>query len=338
VTGKNFPLILNETWFRLSLVKEIMNMKKLNVTLAILVAAVMAGNAQSTVTSEIVGYSQLNINQGGRLIAPVFHHQPVYVGSSTITSGVLSVSGLTAGSLDQTSFSDRLNFPTHYVKIISSGSFEGLVLDVVSNTASSITVAGAPSDLTGSISVQVIPHYTLQNLADQSKDLIPFQDAVTFYDSSNGKRSYYFDGSSFVGDDYTTPAGNVVIDPGTGVILNAGSASSITMVGVVNTKKTLVPVYAGESIVAPIDPSGITKVSAMGLGTAIAPYSDAASAVLLDGSLATTSFYTDGTDMLDDSYTPINPLTSPLVAAGNGFIINSASDGVWIQNPVITGN
>jgi hypothetical protein len=248
------------------------------------------------------------------------------------------VSGLTAGSLNQTSFSDRPNFPTHYVKIISSGSFEGLVLDVVSNTASSITVAGAPSGLTGSISVQVIRHYTLQDLANQSKDLIPYQDAVTFYDPSNGKRSYYFDGSSFVGDDYSTPAGNVVIDPGTGVILNAGSASSITMVGEVNTKKTLVPVYAGESIVAPIDPSGITKVSAIGLGSAIAPYSDAASAVLLDGSLATTSFYTDGIDMLDDSYAPINPLTSPLVAAGNGFIINAASDGVWIQNPVITGN
>jgi len=112
----------------MSEVKEIMNMKKLNVTLAILVAAVMAGNAQTTVTSGIVGYSKLNINQGGRLIAPVFHHQPVYVGSSTITSGVLSVSGLTAGSLNQTSFSDRPNFPTHYVKIVSSGSFEGLVL------------------------------------------------------------------------------------------------------------------------------------------------------------------------------------------------------------------
>ena len=312
-------------------------MKKLNISLAILALAAMSASA-TTVTSEIVGYSKLDINQGGRLIAPVLHHQPVYVGSSTVTSGVLSVPGLTTGSLNQTSFSDRPNFPTHYVKILSSGSFEGLVLDVVSNTASSITVAECPSSLAGSISVQVIPHYTLQNLANQSKDLIPYQDAVTFYDPSNGKRSYYFDGSSFVGDDYATPAGNVVIYPGAGVILNAGSASSITMVGVVNTKKTLVPVYAGESIVAPIDPSGITKVSSIGLGSAIAPYSDAASAVLLDGSLATTSFYTDGAEMLDDSYTPINPLTSPLVAAGNGFIINAASDGVWIQNPVITGN
>jgi hypothetical protein len=315
-----------------------MNMKKLNVALAILVTAVMAGNAQTSVTSEIVGYSKLTINQGGRLIAPVFHHQPVYSGSSTITSGVLTVSGLTAGSLNQTSFSDRPNFPTYYVKITSSGVHQGLVLDVVSNTASSITVAGAPSGLTGSVSVQVIRHYTLQDLANQSTDLLPYQDAVTFYDAGNLKRTYYYDGAGFVGDDYSTPSSQVVIYPGSGVILNAGSNSAITMVGNVNTTKTLVPIYAGESIVAPTDPSGITKVALINLGSSIAAYSDAASVVRLDGTLATTTFYTDGVDMLDDSYTPISPTSSPLVEAGNGFIINAAVDGVWAQNPVITGN
>ena len=58
----------------------------------------------------------------------------------------------------------------------------------------------------------------------------------------------------------------------------------------------------------------------------------------LDGSLATTTFYTDGIDMLDDTYTAITPVGSPLVEAGNGFIINAAVDGVWAQNPVISGN
>jgi hypothetical protein len=110
------------------------------------------------------------------------------------------------------------------------------------------------------------------------------------------------------------------------------------MVGNVNTTKTLVPIYAGESIVAPTDPSGITKVALINLGSSIAAYSDAASVVRLDGSLATTTFYTDGVDMLDDSYTAIIPASSPLVDAGNGFIINAAVDGVWTQNPVITGN
>ena len=110
------------------------------------------------------------------------------------------------------------------------------------------------------------------------------------------------------------------------------------MIGNVNTTKTLVPIYAGESIVAPTDPSGITKVALIDLGPSMAAYSDAASVVRLDGSLATTTYYTDGIDMLDDTYTAITPVGSPVVEAGNGFIINAAVDGVWAQNPVISGN
>jgi hypothetical protein len=52
----------------LSLVKEIMNMKKLNFTLAILVAAVMAGNAQSTIP---VGYVTTTLAAGSdTIVAP----------------------------------------------------------------------------------------------------------------------------------------------------------------------------------------------------------------------------------------------------------------------------
>ena len=237
-----------------------------------------------------MGYSKVTINQGGRLIAPVFNKAAVYTGSATVTSGVFAVSGLTSGGLNATSFSDRPNYPTHYVKITSAGSFEGLVLDVLSNTASAITVADAPAGLTGAVTIQVIPHYTLLDLANQSTDLVPYSDAVTFYDAGNNKRTYYFAGADgFVADDYSTPSNNVVIDPGTGVILNAGANSSITMTGVVNTKKTLVPVFAGESIVAPLDPSGVSKVSGLNLAPAIAAYSDAASVVLLNGSLATST-------------------------------------------------
>ena len=65
------PLILNITWFRMSLVKEFMNMKKINVALAILFAAVMAGNAQTNSTnqpvySDIVGYSKVSVPFGTR--------------------------------------------------------------------------------------------------------------------------------------------------------------------------------------------------------------------------------------------------------------------------------
>ena len=314
-------------------------MKKINLLIGTLLTTVALSHAVDSY-SDVVGYSKLSINQGGRLIAPVFIKAAVCSGSSTVTSGVFSASGLSAGALNQTAFSDRPNFPTHYVKVTSAGSYEGLVLDVVSNTATSVTVAGAPAGLTGSVTIQVIPHYTLLDLANQSADLAPYSDAVTFYDSGNNKRTYYYAGGSdgFVADDYSTPSGHVIIDPGTGVILNAGGNSSITMTGVVNNKKTLVPVYAGESIVAPLDPSGISKVSDINLAPAIAAYSDAASVVLLNGSLATSTYYSDGTGMLDDGYNALDSSTSPVLAVGNGFIINAGADGIWVQNPVISGN
>jgi hypothetical protein len=327
---------LNKTWITLSEVKEIMNMKKLNVALAILGVAVMVGNAQ-TATSGVVGYSKLDIPVGGRLIAPVFIKTAVFTGSATISSGVLSISGsLTPSALNQTAFNNRPNFPKYYAKVTSSGSNEGLVLDVVSNTASTITVSGA-SGLSGALSIEVVPHYTLLDFANASSNLLPYVDAVTFYDSGNAKRTYYYTGSGFVADDYTTPADQVVVYPGSGFILNAGAVSSVTMTGCVNQTKTLVPVYAGESIVAPIDPSGITKIANSNLGSAIAPYVDAASTVLLDGSLATTTYYTNGSDMLDDSYTALDASApnTPKVAAGNGFIINANADGYWVQSPVI---
>lgn len=314
-------------------------MKKLNLSLAILISAVMAGNAAVTppAYTDPVGYSKLDIPVGGRLIAPVFIKPAVFTGSATISSGVLSISGgLTANALNQTSFNDRPNFPKYYAKITSSGSNEGLVLDVVSNTPSTITVSGAPG-LSGTVSIEVVAHYTLLDFANESSGLLPYIDAVTFYDSGNAKRTYYYTGSGFVADDYATPADQVVVYPASGFILNAGATSSVTMTGRVNQTKTLVPVYAGESIVAPIDPSGITKIASSNLGSAMAPYIDAASAVLLDGSLATTTYYTDGVGMLDDSYTALdaNAANTPKVAAGNGFIVNANADGYWVQSPVI---
>ena len=289
-----------------------------------------------TVSTPIVGFSKLSISAGGRLIAPVFNKPSKYQGTASVNSGVFTVSGLTANALIPTAYSDRPNYPTHYVKV-TSGKYEGLVLDITANTATAITVADAPGDLSGSVSILVIPHYTLLDLANQSADLAAYSDAVTFYDSGNTKRTYYYTGGSdgFIADDYSTPASNVVIYPGSGVILNTTANSSVTMSGNVNSTKTIVPIFSGESIVAPIDPSGVSKVAGINLAASLSPYTDSANAVLLNGTLATSTFYSDGTDMLSDSYEVVPLASSPSVEAGNGFIVNAVANSQWLLPSVI---
>jgi len=289
-----------------------------------------------TVSTPIVGFSKLSISAGGRLISPVFNKASKYQGSAVVSSGVFTVSGLTANALVPTAYNDRPNYPTHYVKI-TSGSYEGLVLDVTANSATTITVADAPTGLSGSVSVIVIPHYTLLDLANQSANLAAYSDAVTFYDSGNNKRTYYYTGGTdgFIADDYSTPANNVVIYPGSGVIVNTTANSSVTMSGNVNTTKTIVPIFAGESIVSPIDPSGVSKVAGINLAAALSPYTDSANAVLLNGTLATSTFYSDGVDILNDSYDVVPLASSPAVSSGNGFIVNAVADSQWVQ-PAVT--
>ena len=132
MTGKNFPLILNITWFRLSLVKEIMNMKKLNVTLAILVAAVMAGNAEP-VYSDIVGYHTKTISPGLNSVGlPLLKSDLVKTTATSVTGNSILLSG-------ETNFGAKLNSAKSYYVEVYSGTLKGDRFDV--DVAGSIVAA-----------------------------------------------------------------------------------------------------------------------------------------------------------------------------------------------------
>ena len=123
----------------LSLVKEIMNMKKLNVALAILVTAVMAANAQNA-NSEAVGYVNVKITAGtGTAKKLSYVSFPLLdknvsagktrgtitgVTSTTITD---STAGWTAGALSAPA--------TPYLIGITSGTAAGRIFHISSSAA-----------------------------------------------------------------------------------------------------------------------------------------------------------------------------------------------------------
>lgn len=150
-------MILNITWIRLSFVKEIMNMKnmnmkKLNVALAILGAAIMAGNAQTSATTEPVGFVNVKITGSGSgtakkltyLSLPLLDKDLTITGktSGTIT-GVTSTTitdstaGWTAGALSAPA--------TPFLIGITSGAATGRIFHVASSAATSGAIGSAPS-------------------------------------------------------------------------------------------------------------------------------------------------------------------------------------------------
>jgi hypothetical protein len=53
-----------------------------------------------------------------------------------------------------------------------------------------------------------------------------------------------------------------------------------------------------------------------------------------NGTLGILSFYSDGSSLLDQNYSPVNPSNAPNVVAGNGIIINAGSERTWTNIPV----
>jgi hypothetical protein len=129
----------------------------------------MAGNAQTTVTSDIVGYQNLSI-KGSNGGASVFSFVPAQLSKSPAFTGLGTASGvvvtLTGGTLG-----DVTSLP-HYL-IIKSGSGVGYISDVVSSTSNTITTAqDLSSYITSSTSIAVIPHIRLSDLFGDAANLV----------------------------------------------------------------------------------------------------------------------------------------------------------------------
>jgi hypothetical protein len=243
VTGKNFPLILNTTWFRLSLVKEIMNMKKLNVTLAILVAAVMAGNAQTTVTSETVGYQTSTIagkGSGSSFLSFV----PNNLSKSAIYTGSASAEG-TMVTFPDASLTGTLGLvsgvPTHYLHV-KTGAGAGYVSDVTAFTAGSVTTADdLSSSITAGTTVSIVPHTKLTDILGTSTGLlitgggtVTLADNVYLVDSTGSLRVYYY--KSGFGAGWKTSAGvdatATIVYPSESIIVSRKQSAPVSVVTV----------------------------------------------------------------------------------------------------------
>jgi len=293
----------------------------------------MAGNAQTTVTSGVVGYSKVNVPKGTRAVVPGFVKNAVFTGVGTVTSQTISATGLTANALKPTSFTDGTpNYPTHYVEI-TSGPYEGYSFDVSSNTASSVNVTGLPVGLSGAqVNYVIRPHLTIgdidsSGLPDGNVVLNIFNNpdapAVTYLYDSGGS---WYDGNG------TYLMNHVVIYPGMGISLNnsANSSFSITFSGQVKSTKTAVPVYkkATVNLVGPMNPSTSSTLTAW---SAALPNDTVANILTSTGNngVSLTLLTDNGSTILYDGNG--NPLSSTSIEGQNAFSMSAMTqDGFAI--------
>ena len=236
--------------------KEIMNMKKLNVTLAILVAAVMAGNSQ--VSTVPVGYvtHKVKARSDQRLGVPM-QRASVFAGVSTGVAGsTVNASGITSLS------------GAHFL-VVTSGSANGKWEQIQSSTTGSLTIAASISGFASGDRFEIKPFWTLGALLPSGggvpASIDPFDPVAlvllynpdaTGVNIASSKAYLYHSGSQ----DY--PAGwydnddldsgtkeNVVLSPEVGFAIRNSSASeiSVPIVGTVPSGKMALDVVRTSS-------------------------------------------------------------------------------------------
>ena len=227
----------------LSLVKEIMNMKKLNVTLAILLAAVMGGNSQTTVTSDIVGYQTSTIagkGSGSSFLSFVPNNlakAAIHTGPGTAAGTVVTLAGASlSGSIGPVS-----GVPTHYL-LVKTGTGAGFVSDVTAFTAGSVTTAdNLSSSIPAETTVSVVPHTKLTDILGTTTGLlvtggstVSAADNAYLVDATGALKIYYY--KTGIGAGWKTSSGAdataTIVYPGESIIVSRKQTAPVSVVTV----------------------------------------------------------------------------------------------------------
>ena len=237
-----------------------MRTRSLMMAAAAFVCTVGQLQAQTSVTTPPVGFNKLTLLAGNNLRVNTFVQAKAFQGAAqSVTSASNSVITV-SGTLTASQFNEVNGVPGYYVEILDAGSNQGMITDVVSNTAGSITVASnlAAFSVSGTASFCVRPHTTLSTLFGSGSGLSPGTDSVKLFYPNNSNKSFLFtgSGSSWIDAGTGADAGGEVIYPGQGFIITVASPVNVIITGSVKDGPTIVPLYAGAvNVVGTINPA-----------------------------------------------------------------------------------
>lgn len=147
-------------------------MNSLRSSLAALAAALLAApgvQAQTTATTDPVGFMTIDLPVGSdTIVAAPLSKAPVFQGAVTSLSGfVVTVTGANFGDLTTS---------PHYLQAVT-GAQAGMIFDIASNTADTITLVDngvSPTGLSAGTTFKVIPYWTLGTLFPSTDQGVSF--------------------------------------------------------------------------------------------------------------------------------------------------------------------
>ena len=305
------------------------------VALGIVCALTTNLGAQSTVSTPIVGFEKRNFAVGTTGLGAGFVKPAVFSGTaSSISATTITVTGANFGNLAPSN-----GLPVYYAEI-TSGTMEGYVLDVSSNTSSALTLDGDLSGILGTTPTIVVrAHVKVSDIFAGNSALADYADTVVVYHPDGTSSSVLRDSSSSTGwvDPNTFAEADLVVYPGQGFLLNSSGSGDVTVSGHVKTTPTVVPLYAGVvNLVTAGNPSSNPSIQTSQLGQNMVDYVDTVATYSDAGDFSQTATYlwggTSDGFINPDTFSPVSGVSLPGTGA---FIVSVQADTIWKALPAV---
>ncbi len=316
-----------------------------------------AATAQTTATTGPLGYYTFSAPQGTSMWVCGLVTKNDFAGAMTGTTP-----GAVTSTLQQTGAGWTPGaFSNHYVEI-REGVWEGLILDIVSNSADAVVVEGnvgaSPGfALAGNEKYAIRKHVTLGTMLPGGGGLTPFIDLVRVFRSDGSTGLFTFDnGNGYWVDanDFVTNSSGEIIYPGQGYVITTGAGATITIggneVSTVKTTVTKVPVYLGRinlvGLINPLVASNPNAVSVaafeehqMGdiglLNNGFVDFVDTFRRFKTDGTLASDGLYIPNGNQLLDANDFVTVRNSDIIRVGAAFMISPQQGDEYYTQPVL---
>lgn len=306
---------------------------KLIVTLGFLATTVLS-YAQSTVSTPIVGFENRTIPVGTSAHGHGFVLPTAFQGlASSVTANELTVA---SASFTAAAFAPSNGLPTHYI-LITSGPSEGLVIDILGNTTTAVSVAaGDLSSVSGTPSFVIRPHVKVSTIFNGNADLQDYTDTITVYNSDSTTTTLLRDSSATTGwiNADTFEAIDAVIYPGQAYLLNASTGGLVRTTGTVSPNKVVVPIFAGlVNLVSLSNPSNGRDLQSTGLGGGLVDFTDTVVTLSSDGSLSqnVNALWAGAPDGFINPDT-FNPISGVTLGGTDAVLVNSSQNTGWTVN------